>query len=50
MLEWWFPRVSRVRDGDYIPVASEVFPENGIVGFADFPALGTLRCQLPLVT
>ena len=40
MLERWFPRVSRVRDGDHIPVSPEVFPKDRIIGFADFPALG----------
>jgi len=40
MLEWWFPRISRVRDGDHIPMGPEMLPENGVVGFADFAALG----------
>jgi hypothetical protein len=39
MLEWWLPRVGRVRDRDYVPMGSEVLPENRIIGFADFPAL-----------
>jgi len=40
MLERWLPRVGRIRDGDHIPMGSEVLPKNGIIGFADFPALG----------
>lgn len=40
MLKGWFLRVSGVRDGDHIPMGSEMLPENGIIGFANFAALG----------
>jgi len=39
MLEWWLPGISRVRDGDYIPMGSEMLPKNGVVRLADLPAL-----------
>ena len=39
MLEWWLPRVSGVRDRDYIPMGPKMLPENGVIRFADFPAL-----------
>ena len=39
VLKWWFSRVGGVRDGDYIPMGPEMFPENRIIGFADLPAL-----------
>jgi hypothetical protein len=39
MLERWPSRVSRVRYWDHIPMSPEMFAEDRVVGFADFPAL-----------
>lgn len=49
VLQWWPSRVSGVRNGNHIPVSSEMLPENRIVGFADFPALRVEWRLLPIV-
>ena len=46
MLEWRPSRVGGVRDRDYIPMSPKMLAENGVVGFADFPALEGWRGEV----
>lgn len=39
MLEGRFARIGRIRNRDHIPMGTEMFPKNGVVGFANLPAL-----------
>ena len=39
MLQWRSSRISRIGNGDYVPVRPEMLPENRIIRLADFPVL-----------
>lgn len=46
MLEGWSARIGRIRNGNHIPMGTEMFPENRIVGLANLPALGAEAASL----
>lgn len=43
-------RVGRIGNGDHIPMGTEVFPKNRIVGFANLPALEVEVASPPRAT